>query len=65
MELPLLSDYNVPLLTIAPGGFIVFGCLVAVVKKVTKKGKDFDCKNCSLAGFCGKNTVSGKGESKA
>jgi hypothetical protein len=41
---------------LAPGGFVVFGCLVAIVKKATKgkTGKDFDCANCRLAEFCGK-----------
>jgi electron transport complex protein RnfE len=56
MELPLLIDYNIPLLTLAPGGFVVFGCLVAIVKKTGKgkKPKDFDCDTCPLAELCGK-----------
>ena len=41
----------------APGGFIVFGCLVALVGVITKgkavKKKDFSCEGCPSAAFCG------------
>jgi len=59
VKLPVLSSYNVPLLTLAPGGFVVLGCLLAVMKKATKEktGKDFDCATCSLAKFCKKEGV--------
>ena len=41
----------------APGGFVVFGCLVALVGVITKgkaiKKKDFSCEGCPSAAFCG------------
>lgn len=36
MPLPVLVDNPVSILTMAPGGFFVFGCLIAVVNKITK-----------------------------
>jgi len=56
--LPVLSDYNVPLLAMAPGGFIVFGSLIAVVNKITKgkeqSQKETGCAGCPSAAACGK-----------
>jgi electron transport complex protein RnfE len=57
-ELPLLIDYNVSLLTMAPGGFAVFGLLIAIMNKVSKgkalRRKKFGCKGCPSAETCGK-----------
>lgn len=57
--IPFLSDYNVPILTQAPGGFLVFGILIAIVNKIgPKKGegkrKNFSCAGCPSASLCGK-----------
>ncbi|MBS4785675.1 MAG: electron transport complex subunit E [Clostridiales bacterium] len=42
---------------VAPGGFFVFGLLVALVNKITKgkaiKKKEFSCAGCPAAGVCG------------
>ncbi len=42
---------------VAPGGFFVFGCLVALVNKITKgkaiKKKEFSCAGCPAASICG------------
>ncbi len=62
-EIPFLSDYNFPILTQAPGGFLVFGILIAVVNKIgPKKGegkrKDFACEGCPSASLCGKVSCS-------
>jgi len=58
LELPVLSSFNVPILTLAPGGFIVFGCLVALVNKISKgnmiRKKQFVCANCPSNIVCGK-----------
>ena len=52
----------------APGGFIVFGCLVALVGVITKgkaiKKKDFSCEGCPSAAFCGQAQLPVKEESE-
>lgn len=60
IELPVLAENNVSILTMAPGGFIVFGCLVAVVNKILRaKGKavkkEFGCASCPSSSICGKS----------
>jgi electron transport complex protein RnfE len=58
IELPMLSQYNIPILTMAPGGFVVFGLLIAIVNKVSDgkaiKRKEFGCTGCPSASICGK-----------
>ena len=55
IELPVLVDNHVSIFTMAPGGFAVFGILIALVNKVSKgkaiKKKDFGCENCPSACF--------------
>ena len=50
-------DSPIGIFSQAPGGFIVFGCLVALVGVITKgkaiKKKDFSCEGCPSAAFCG------------
>ena len=63
IEIPFLIDYNIPILTQAPGGFLVFGILIAVVNKIgPKKGaekrKNFSCDGCPSAPLCGKVSCS-------
>ena len=58
-EIPFLTEYNIPILTQAPGGFLVFGILIAIVNKIgPKKGegkrKNFSCEGCPSASLCGK-----------
>ncbi|NLA87330.1 MAG: electron transport complex subunit E [Clostridiales bacterium] len=36
MAIPVLSKNNISILTMAPGGFVIFGCLIALVNKITK-----------------------------
>ena len=62
-EIPFLSEYNIPILTQAPGGFLVFGILIAIVNKIgPKKGegkrKEFSCEGCPSAAICGKVSCS-------
>lgn len=63
ISIPILSKYNIPVLTQAPGGFLVFGILIAIVNKLgPKKGegkrKEFSCKGCPSAALCGKTSCS-------
>ena len=62
-KIPVLSDYCIPILTQAPGGFLVFGILIAIVNMIGKKRgkttvKEFSCENCPSAGICGKTSCS-------
>lgn len=66
-EIPFLADHSVSILTAAPGGFLVFGCLIALVNKITKgraiKKKEFNCSICPSAAFC-RSACVGKCESQ-
>ena len=46
----------IKMLSMAPGGFLVFGCLIALVNKISKgraiKKKEFNCSICPSAAFC-------------
>ena len=58
LPLPWLSDNPVAILVMAPGGFFVYACLIALINKVTKgkaiKKTEFGCEGCPSAGMCGK-----------
>ncbi len=59
IEIPVLIDNHVLILTMAPGGFFVFGLLIACVNKFGKskpRKKDFGCEGCPQAGACGKTS---------
>ncbi|MBE6618744.1 MAG: electron transport complex subunit E [Ruminococcaceae bacterium] len=62
MDIPFLKDHSISILTMAPGGFFVFGCLIALINKITKgkgvKRKDFSCDACPSAAFCKKRAFS-------
>ncbi len=58
IEIPFLSEYKIPLLVQAPGGFLVFGILIAIVNKLgAKKGVERrtnpSCASCPSAKLCG------------
>ena len=59
IAIPFLENYKLSILTSAPGGFFVFGVLIALVAKITKgkypKKKSFSCEGCPSASICGKN----------
>ncbi|MBQ2732983.1 MAG: electron transport complex subunit E [Clostridia bacterium] len=70
IEIPFLVNYRLPVLTQAPGGFLVFGILIAVMNKLTaKKGgvkrKSFSCEGCPTAHICNKSECSAKAEEVA
>ena len=63
IKIPFIYDIRIPILTEAPGGFLVFGILIAVMNKITaKKGgikrKDFSCEGCPIASACNKTSCS-------
>ncbi len=62
MQIPFITE-PVGILVLAPGGFFVFGCLVALVNKLTKGkavGKrEMGCAACPSASFCGKASEGG------
>lgn len=70
IEIPFISDYKIPVLTQAPGGFFVFGALMALLAFATKgratKKKNFGCEGChqaricKKAGICNTNEKEGK-----
>lgn len=57
MEIPFLADHNIPVLTMAPGGFIVFSFMTAVISKLHKapklEGKGAACAAAGIACCCG------------
>jgi electron transport complex protein RnfE len=64
-EIPFLVNeeeninYTIPILTQAPGGFLVYGILIAIVNKIgpkagEEKRKNFSCAGCPSAAICGK-----------
>jgi electron transport complex protein RnfE len=61
--IPFLSEYKLSVLAEAPGGFLVFGIMIAIVNKIgPKKGaskrKNFSCEGCPSAAICGKVSCS-------
>lgn len=68
LEIPFAGDYSVLILTMAPGGFFVFACLIALVNKITlKRGgklRQLGCAGCPSAKMCGKTDCSQEGGDK-
>ncbi len=68
LALPIIGDYKVMILTMAPGGFFVFGCLIALVNKITSrkggKKRELGCAGCPSAALCGKSAASDCGTEK-
>jgi len=57
-----LRENNAAILAMAPGGFIVFACLIALANKVSKSRaakKEFGCAGCPSAATCGKQDMGG------
>ena len=57
IPVPFLSSYNIPILTQTLGGFFSFGCLIALVARITHgkvKHAATGCGNCPNAAVCGK-----------
>ncbi len=63
IEIPFLSEFKIPILIKAPGGFLVYGIVIAIMNKITeKKGgvkrKSFSCEGCPSSGHCNKSSCS-------
>lgn len=58
IPVPWFYDNPISILTMAPGGFVTFGTLIAIVNKLTKgkaiKKKEFGCAGCPSAAACGR-----------
>lgn len=57
IEIGFMQHFRIPVLANAPGGFLVYGILIAVMNKLTeKKGgvkkKSFSCEGCPSAEIC-------------
>ena len=70
MEIPFMSYFKIPILAQAPGGYLVYGILIAIMNKLTeKKGgvkkKSFSCEGCPSAALCqSKPCLSGESTEK-
>jgi len=64
IKIPVLSNNNIEAFTLAPGGFIAFGLLIAIINKVSKgkaiKKNDFGCNACPSRAVCSKFSKEGK-----
>ena len=69
IAIPWLSENPISIMTMAPGGFVTYGLLIALVNKITNgraiKKKDFGCEGCPSAATCGKTSCSEKEDAKA
>lgn len=56
VSLPFLSEHPILIVALAPGGFIMYACAIAVVntilKKKGKKPREFGCHGCAMASVC-------------
>ena len=64
LAIPWISDNYIFIFELAPGGFIVLACLLAVVNKLSgnKNRKEHDCAACPSAAACGKAALKGGAE---
>ncbi len=66
MPIPFMADYKIKFLVEAPGGFMVYGMMIALVYKLTHGKaplkKEFSCENCPSAAFCKKAAATVKEE---
>lgn len=61
IPIPFMADYKIKFLVEAPGGFLVYGLMIALVYKITHGKaplkKEFSCENCPSAAFCNKSAL--------
>ena len=63
LPVPFFKTYHIPILNQAPGGFLVFGLLIALMNKIKEKDggvkrKSFSCEGCPSAAHCKKASCS-------
>lgn len=61
IAIPFLESFRISILAQAPGGYLVFGILIAVMNKLKAKSggvkrKSFGCESCPSAGACNKTS---------
>ena len=61
IEIPFMQAIKIPVLVQAPGGFLVYGIVIAVMNKLTEKRggvkrKSFSCEGCPSASVCAKTS---------
>ena len=63
IAIPFLEPFKIAFLTQPPGGFFVFGVMIALTSFITKgkypKKKSFSCEGCPSAGVCGSKECAG------
>lgn len=67
IAIPIFFDHNISIMTMAPGGFLVFGILIAIVNKISggkNAKKSFGCAGCPSAEVCNKAACGEKEEAK-
>ena len=67
ISIPILAENNISIMTMAPGGFLVFGILIAIVNKISggkNAKKSFGCAGCPSAEACNKAACGEKEEAK-
>lgn len=57
ISIPFMEYFKIPILTQAPGGYLVFGFLIALMNKLNQKRggvkkKSFSCEGCPSASAC-------------
>ncbi len=64
IEIPVLKDFAVSFFTQSPGGFFVFGVLIAIVNKLTKGKvkKHMGCAGCPSRAACHKDACVEEGK---
>ena len=69
IPVPWFYENPISILTMAPGGFVTYGLMIALINKITNgqaiKKKDFGCEGCPSAATCGKTSCSVKEDAKA
>ena len=62
LPVPWFSENPISILTMAPGGFVTYGIMIALINKISNgkaiKKKDFGCAGCPSAATCGKTSCS-------
>lgn len=58
--IPFMQELKIPVLVQAPGGFLVYGIVIAVMNKLTEKRggvkrKSFSCEGCPSSRICNKS----------
>ncbi len=68
LPIAFLEPYKIAFLTQAPGGFFVFGIMIAIVNIITKGKapvkKDFSCEGCPMASACSGESCAKETENK-